>query len=179
MKRSKFHYLLALIIPMMLLTTLVIQNSAMNQKWPAAPLNYDTTVMSENNWLMTGQQMTVWNGMVGEPHHEVTALMTYGSYLIMIGEENTLLPRDTPILVYQAFGDVPELKMFGSGSGRKDTKGFTFVFNGATGEILHGKAHSEATMNISGAVLDLSFIPADTGPVKSLVQPPLPTLLAP
>lgn len=175
MKHIHPRVLLLLVIVIGLMAVLVIQNMATNQQKQAGPISFDTTLASEEQWLKYARENAVRNGLVGEPTREESALMTYGSYLVLAGENlnDTFLPRDNPVFVYQVFGDIPVLNMLGSGAGRTDIDALVFVYDALTGMEFHGRA---LVADKPGA-FDLSFIPADPGPIAGLQPEFVPTMI--
>lgn len=146
-----------------------------NQRFAAMSVAYETTAFSEQEWVAYARSWVAWHGMIGDPDREEWALMTLGSYLTLLGGENALaLPRETPIFIYKAFGDIPELRGFGMASGGDQTIGFKLEFNAQTGQILFSSAYTQESLARAGE-LDLSFIPADSGGSRA-VSEPLPTL---
>lgn len=84
---------------------------------------------TESQWLEYAPNYVKNLGLNGNVSHEEWALMIVGSYLTLIkGVNATALPRDKPIFIYEAFGDVPVLNGFGSARGSTDIAGFTVIF---------------------------------------------------
>lgn len=174
----KFRKLLYLIIPMVLVTQLLsstLPNTATNQFKVAEPLSFDTTMLSEEDWLRYGREMATAYGLVGEPRQEEKALMTYGSYLMLTGQNanSSIMPREAHVFVYQVFGNIPKLEGFGLAAGNPDIEGFIFAYDAHKG---HNFASTALSKDKPGA-LDLSVIPADVGEIPALQTPFIPTAI--
>ncbi len=174
MIHTKLRYvLLGLVVAVLALP--VLSNVVRNQPIEAQPRNFEETMLSHGDWLKWSRHEAAFNGMVGDPEQEDIAVMTYGSYAIMTGQNPNpvLMPREDLVVVYQVFGDIPELNGFGLAAGRTDISGFIFVFNAQTG----GKVEAAALPESKSGALDFSFIPADTGEMPSIDLARMPTVI--
>jgi hypothetical protein len=150
--------------------------TAGQQPVAAAPLSYTSSRYSEAEWLQIGREAVRGMGMVGEPEREQWTLMTRGSYATLQGGGGLPENRDVPLFIYQALGDIPELMMWGGlDSSLKDGGGILLVFDGNTGTLLGWSAYPKDVLAREDVWLDLSFIPADSGPDQSLLSQPIPT----
>lgn len=174
MLHTKLRYVLAgLVVAVLALP--VLSNAVRNQPVEAHPRDFAETMFSHGDWLKWSRHEAALNGLVGNPEQENIAVMTYGSYSVLIGQNPNpvLLSRDSLVVVYQVLGDIPELNGFGSAAGRTDIAGFIFVYDAQTGvNIL-----STALVKGKPGVLDLNFIPADTGEVPSIDPARMPTVI--
>lgn len=100
-----------------------LQATNEDQSSTSATLDYTITGASESQWIAFGRETAVLRGMVGASTTESWALMRFGSYLTLTDSADTRLTRDHPVFVYQAVGSIPNLKGFGSASGRQDITG--------------------------------------------------------
>lgn len=175
MKNINRISMVVIILLLFLLVGIAIPNLATNQRVVALPLSFANTFLSEEDWLRYGREVATRNGLMSEPIREETALMTYGSYLVLTEANlnNSLYARDNPVFVYQVFGDIPTLNGFGSAAGRTDIEGFIFVFDARTGLNFTSTALSKG----KPGALDLSFIPADPGPILGLQAEIVPTMI--
>ncbi len=174
MRRLFGFYGLSIVGMIVLLIILAGQDVMTNQRVAAVPLSYSASLHSESEWLKISRDTVHVLGMVAAPESESWALMTRGSYLTLGGGGGTTENRDLPIFVYQAFGDMPVFNMFGGvGAGYQDIGGVALIFDGQSGMFLSWAAYPKEHMARGLSVLDLSFIPADSGPLPQ--QYPLPT----
>ena len=97
---------------------------------------------------------------MSEIDSEEWVLMTLGSYITLTdGVDNGVIPLDTPIFVYEAFGSIPVLNGWGMGSGTTDIGGFTIIFNGRTGDLMESTAYPQENLALQSYGLNLSSIP--------------------
>lgn len=137
-------------------------------------LGYEKSLATEEQWLTYARNQVKSLGMVGEPTHEEWALLSFGSYLTITGGPNeTNTPRDMPMFIYKAFGDVPVLQGMSMASGRTDIGGFMLIYNADTGDPMFYQTYSHESIAKGITGLDLSVIPPDAGEQGEV--PTLPT----
>lgn len=103
-------------------------------------------------------------GLTGAAEHESWALMTLGTYETLSGSPVTdSLPRDTPVFVYQVFGDFPEYNLLGGGT--ESAVGYTTAYHAVSGQPLANTTYP--TRDQLQFAVDLSRIPADSGPLRT------------
>jgi hypothetical protein len=171
MNRTLLRYIPILLLVLVGFALVIVRDSASQQEAP--PHDFSETAMSEAEWRRYGRHEAELNGLVGEPTREDLAVMTYGAYAIMAGEQPNpvLMPRDGLVVVYQVLGDVPVLNGFSLAAGRTDIAGFIFVYNAATRSSFRGTALADG----KPGVLDFSHIPVDNGTVPSIDLTSVPT----
>lgn len=175
MKRSFWFFMLPIIISVIFVLILTGQNLASDQRIAAAPLSYDSSRYSETEWVKIGRDAVRSFGMVDNPESESWALMTKGSYFTLEGGGGTSENRESPVFIYQAFGNVPVFMMIGGlDAPFTDIGGMTLTFDGQNGMFTSWRLYPKEIMAQREVGLDLSFIPADSGPDGSLL--PVPTL---
>lgn len=173
MRQFQWLFVLSIAALIVLLALLAGHDTTADQPVAAVPLSYSASLYSEAEWLKISRDITKVLGMVEEPQSESWALMTRGSYLTLSGGGGTAENRDLPVFVYQAIGDIPVLNMYGGvGAGYKDIGGVTLTFDGQSGMFLSWTAYPKELMARGLSVLDLSFIPADSGPLPQQYPPP-------
>lgn len=173
MRQFLWLFGVSIAVMVVFLVLLAGHNSAADQRVAAIPLSYSASLHSEAEWLKISRDIVNFLGMVGEPESESWALMTRGSYLTLSGGGGTAENRDLPIFVYQAFGDMPVFNMIGSmDGGYKDFGGVALIFDGQSGMLQSWASYPKELLARGLSVLDLSFIPADSGPLPQQYPPP-------
>lgn len=175
-KPPRLIYTAAAMMMLLLVLVLLGRNWMHSQRIAAAPLDYNLSVHSEDEWLKIGRDTAQSFGLIGMPQREVWALMTRGSYLTLTGGGGVSQDREVPVFIYQAFGAVPTFNMFGLDGAATDIGGMTLLFDGTTGMLTNWAAYPKDVIVRGAAGLDLSFIPADSGPDQGLLENPVPTL---
>jgi hypothetical protein len=158
---KRIRYIVPSLILVGIVFALSVQQLATRPRVAAEPLSYEQTGRTEKEWISRGQEAAARYGMVGLPTHEAWALMTYGSYQTLAGGrsfDGGVVPRNHPVFVYQAVGDIPELNFAGSASGATDIAGLHLVLDASTGFVMGMYGYVENSLY---EMLDLSFIPAD------------------
>jgi hypothetical protein len=174
MKHINLRYL-SFVLILVVFVAPFIRNNTSPQILRAAAHDFSETGFSQEFWLEYGREMSAANGLVNEALQEDIAVMTYGSYSVLIGQNPNpvLMSRESLVVVYQVLGDVPILNGFSLAAGRTDIAGFIFVYNAQTGvNVL-----STALVKGKPGVLDLSFIPADTGTLPYVDLAKVPTTI--
>lgn len=175
MERLRLVYVLPVII-LIIVAVMLRQNLAAEQRISAAPLSYEVSLYSEEEWLKIMRDFIQTLGMIGDPERESWALLTRGSYLTLTGGGDTPLNREEPLFIYQAFGDIPAFIMYGLDGPHPNIGGVTFVFDGQTGMVTSWSAYPKEVIARGETGLDLSFIPADAGANQQAPALPVPTL---
>lgn len=159
--------------------TLALNSLSVANGSRATPLSYGVTIGSESQWLKYSRGRVRQYGLLGDMSEEY-ALMTFGSYLTLTnGVDNGQIALDTPIFVYEAFGQVPVLNGFGMAAGRTDIGGFTFVYDASTNLPIEDTVYPLANLRASSYGLDMSLIPAENIKRTTFAVPTIAILAAP
>jgi hypothetical protein len=178
MARKRILLLAALLFTVPL-TVVIVQGLTTRQGKEARALDYvSETGFTEAQWVEAARAGARIKGLVGDPEREEWALMTYGSYGTLTGDNLTpSVPRDTPVFVYQFFGEIPEVRMLGMGLDGPITNaiGMIIIFNGRDFMDIGTRIYIAASDQDTKNGLDLNFIPVDSGGPPTIHPPLIPT----